>query len=136
MIFKMPAIVAGVTMLLFSACSSQQTATSSSSGTQVASASTGQKCDVDVKRVCQEMKDRPVIDPQTGQTQDSTEREQNATATDTRITSLQIPNGSMVEVQCEINTRHRSVVYAHLMPSPPLTLIDVAYLQNAGYCAH
>ena len=136
MFCKLSAMAAGFTLLaLFSGCSQQQ-ATPSSSGPQVASANTGDKCVVDVKRVCQELKDRPVIDPLTGQTQDRTEREQNSRRTDSRFTSLQIPGGAMLQVQCEINTMHNSVVYAYLMPSPPLTATDVAYLQNIGYCAH
>jgi hypothetical protein len=138
MTVKLSAIAASVFLLaLFSACSSQQAGSPSSSGAQSASASSsGQKCEVDVKRVCQEMKDQPVVDAETGQTHDRTEREQNAARTDSRFTSLQIPGGSMIEVQCEINTMHNSVVYAHLMQSPPLTATDVAYLQNSGYCAH
>lgn len=136
MINKWSVLAAGIVVLTMSAgCASQQSSSqaSSSGSGQVASAD---KCEVDAKRVCQEMKDRPVVDSETGQLQDSTEREQNASATDTRITSLQIPNGSMLEVQCEINTRHNSVVYAHLMPSPPLTPTDIAFIRNAGYCAH
>jgi hypothetical protein len=141
MIVKMSAIAAGAFVLtLVFGCASQPSGSPSSGGAQASSASSGassgQKCEIDVKRVCQEGRDKPVIDSQTGQMQDSTEREQNASGTDTRIFPLQIPNGSMVEVQCEINTRHKSVVYAHLMPSPPLTPTDVAYLQNIGYCAH
>jgi hypothetical protein len=50
--------------------------------------------------------------------------------------ALQIPNGSMLEVQCEINTTHDSVVYAHLEPGAPLTASDEAFIQNAGYCVH
>jgi hypothetical protein len=138
MTVKLSVIAASVFLLsLFSACGSQQANSPSSSGAQIAStSSSGQKCEVDAKRVCQEMKDRPVVDSETGQTHDRTEREQNAARTDTRISSLQIPGGSMIEVQCEINTMHNSVVYAHLMPSPRLTATDVAYLQNSGYCAH
>ena len=131
MIVKLPAFPAATILLaLFSACSSQPSAGPSGS------AQPTQKCEVDVKRVCEEVRNRPVVDSQTGQTQDRTEREQNSTRTDTRIVSFQVPNGSMVEVQCEINNEHNSVVYAHLMSGPALTPTDVSFLKNAGYCAH
>jgi hypothetical protein len=120
---------------MISGCASQPGANQSAAGAQVVSAA-GQSCELDVKRVCQELKDRPVIDSATGQTQDRTEREQNASRTDSRFVSYPIPNGSVVEVQCDINTEHNSVVYAHLMPGPPLTPTDLAFIQKNGYCVH
>ena len=136
MINKWSASVVSIVMLAMTAgCAPQQSSgqATSGGGGQVASAD---KCEVDVKRVCQELKDRPVIDSQTGLTYDSTEVEQNSLRTAQEFTSLQVPNGSLIQVECEINPRHHSVVYAHLMPSPPLTATDVAYLKNLGYCAH
>ena len=137
MIFKPAAAAVGAFLLAFTfGCSPQQSASQSSGATQVASASAGGKCQVDVKRVCEELRNKPVTDSQTGLSYDSTEVEQNNTRTAEEFTSLQVPNGSMIQVECEINPRHHSVVYAHLMPSPPLTATDVAYLQQIGYCAH
>jgi hypothetical protein len=130
----------GAAMLtVIAGCSPQQSASQPSSqappgGGQVASA--GSKCEVDVKRVCQQMRNKPVINSQTGLTYDSTEVEQNSSRTALEFTSIQVPNGSLIQIQCDINTAHRSVVYAHLMPSPPLTPTDVAYLESTGYCAH
>lgn len=124
----------GAAMLtVIAGCSPQQSASQASGGAQVAS--TGEKCEVDVKRICEELRNQPVIDSQTGQTQDTTEREQNSARTDSRFMSIQVPNGSMIEVQCEINAQHNSVVYAHMMPGPPLTPTDIAFVRNAGYCA-
>jgi hypothetical protein len=137
MIARLSAIAAGAMLLLLSACSSLQTGKTSVGGSQVASAPSDQKCEVDVKRVCQELRKRPVVDSQTGLTYDRTEVEQNSQRTMTEFLPYQVPNGSMLEVQCEINSEHSTVVYAHLMPGgPPLTATDVAYLENAGYCAH
>ncbi len=82
----------------------------------------GQKCEVDAKRVCQEMRNR--TGSRCGNRADAgsaTEREQNSSRTDSRFVSYPIPNGSVVEVQCDINTEHNTVVYAHLMPGPALT---------------
>jgi hypothetical protein len=137
MIVKLSAIAASVSLLtLFSACGSQQASSPSSSGAQTASASSGQKCEVDAKRVCQEMRKAPVVDAGTGLTEDATEVEQNSARTTSESINFQIPNGSLLEVSCEINAAHRTVVYAHLMRGPALTATDVAYLQNSGYCAH
>jgi hypothetical protein len=82
------------------------------------------------------MKDAPVIDSATGQSHDATEREHSQLRTARESVSYQIPNGSMIEIACEINTEHSSVVYAHLLPGAPLTPTDVAFLQNSGYCVH
>lgn len=130
MIHKFGVITLGlICFAMISACASQPGGAPSSSGA-------GQSCELDVKRVCQEIRNRPGVDAMTGQTQDQTEREQNAPRTDSRFVSYQIPNGSVVEVQCEINTQHNTVVYAHLMPGPPLTPTDLAFIQQNGYCVH
>lgn len=136
MMIRSLAIVTVVTVLSLSACSSQPAVGSPPEGSQVVSANPSQKCEIDAKRVCQEMKDAPVIDSATGQSHDATEREHNQLRTARESVSYQIPNGSMIEVACEINTEHSSVVYAHLLPGAPLTPTDVAFLQNSGYCVH
>jgi hypothetical protein len=136
MMIRLVWIVTIVTALSLSACSSQPAVGSASGTAQGASANSGQKCEVDAKKVCQEMKDAPVVDSQTGQTQDATAREHSQLRTARESVSYQIPNGSMIEVACEINTEHSSVVYAHLLPGAPLTPTDVAFLQNSGYCVH
>ena len=136
MIVKLSVVIAGAIVLLFSACASQPAGSPPSSGTQVASAASGQKCEVDVKKVCQQMRTAPSVDSLTGLTLDSTELEQNQPRTTNQFMSYQIPNGSMIGVSCEMNAAHHTVVYAHLMPGPPLTPTDVNYLENAGYCVH
>jgi len=123
-------------LALLSACASQPTGISSSSSAPVASASSGQKCEIDAKKVCQEIRNAPSVDAATGLTMDSTELEQNQPRTTSQFVSYQIPNGSMIEVSCEMNAAHHSVVYAHLMPGPPLTPTDISVLENAGYCVH
>ena len=134
MINKWSALAIGAILLATcAACSSQPASSPPSGGAQVASAGPG-KCDLDVKKVCEEMRNRPVVDAGTGQTQDATEREQNSVRTDSRVVALQVPNGSMIEVECEINTHHNSVVYAHRQPGPALTPTDIAFIKNAGYC--
>jgi hypothetical protein len=134
---KLPALLAAaISLSVFTACASQPGSSSSPGGTQVASAASGDSCELDVKRVCQEIRTAPTVDASTGLTMDSTEVEQNQPRTTNQFVSYQIPNGSMVEVSCEMNAAHHTVVYAHQMPGPALTATDIAYIKNAGYCAH
>jgi hypothetical protein len=137
MVVKWSAIGAAVVLLTsFSACSSQPAGSPSSGGAQAGSASSGQKCEVDVKRVCQEMRKAPVDDSGTGLSLDATEVEQNSARTSNEIINFQIPNGSLLEVSCEINAAHRTVVYAHFLRGAALTATDVSTLENSGYCVH
>lgn len=129
-------LAAAICLSIFSACASQPGSNSSSGATQVASAASGDTCELDVKRVCQQIRNAPTVDAATGLTMDSTEVEQNQPRTTSQFVSYQIPNGSMVEVSCEMNAAHHTVVYAHQMPGPALTPTDIAYIRNAGYCAH
>jgi hypothetical protein len=73
-----------IVVTLFSACASQPAGNASSN----AAPGSAQKCEVDAKRVCQEVRNQPVVDAQTGQTQDQTEREQNYSRTDSRFVSF------------------------------------------------
>jgi hypothetical protein len=131
---KSSAAIAGLIVLAtLSGCASQH---GSGSGSNDAVSASSPKCEVDAKRVCQEMRQAPVVDSATGQTQDQTERQQNSNRTDTRIFSFQVPNGSMIQVQCEINNQHNTVVYAHAMSGPPLTPTDISALESSGYCVH
>ena len=116
-------------------CSSQQSAGQSSGGSaQVASAGASGKCELDAKRICQEMRNQQVtID---GRAEDSREMEGNQPRTMSETITYQIPNGSLLEIECQINTTHRSVVYAHTLHGAALTPTDVAQIQQAGYCVH
>ncbi len=130
----MSSAIAGALLLaMLSGCASQQAGGSASNG---AASAPVPKCEVDAKKICQQIRNAPTVDAATGLTMDSTEVEQNQPRTTRQFVSYQIPNGSMIEVSCEMNAAHHSVVYAHLMPSPPLTATDVTALENAGYCAH
>jgi hypothetical protein len=133
MVLSRPAIIFAMIMLAaVSACSSQPVDIASVAGAQ----GNTDKCDVDVKRVCQEMRNRPVRSTLDGTTEDQAGREQNFQHTATLFVQYQIPNGSNVGVECEINTQHNSVVYAHLMPGSALTPTDIAFIKEHGYCAH
>jgi hypothetical protein len=136
MIAKLSAMWAGAILLgILSGCAAQSSGSSSSSA-QAAAGSSGQKCEIDVKRICQEIRDKPVTSAETGMQEDATARQQNSNRTASEFVTIQVPNGSVVEVSCDINAAHSSVVYAHLMQGPPLTPTDIAYFENGGYCVH
>src|ERR1022692_4040925 len=92
-------IVTATAALSLSACSSQPSVGSASGTAQVASANSQEKCEVDARRVCQELRNKPVINSATGLSEDATEREQNFQRTASEFEELQIPNGSLLEVQ-------------------------------------
>ena len=48
----------------------------------------------------------------------------------------QIPNGSVVQVQCGINTAENRVVSAQVLPGAVLTDLDVETMLSSGYCIH
>lgn len=123
--------IAGVSLL--TSCSAQN----SSSGSQTASAQSaagGAGCEIDAKKVCQQIADQPVVDAATGLTLDPREREQSGFRTISEHMTFSIPNGSVVEVDCQINAAHGSVVYAHTLPGPALTETDVQFLRSNSLC--
>jgi hypothetical protein len=133
MIFRNGIRAGAVIIITLAGCGSQG---GSSVSSQVAAADSADKCEVDAKRVCQELRNAPVVGSASGRTLDQTEREQNSARTASEFFSYQIPGGALVYVECEINTEHSTVVYAHVMPGAPLTATDIAYIREHGYRAH
>lgn len=112
-------------LLALSACSSQGAAT-------VAAKSGG--CQVDATKICQQVRDKPIS--MAGYQTDNPMVEQNTPATMTVGVPINGPDGSVIaEVNCFINTRHRSVVYARGTKAPE-TERDVDYARSAGICSN
>jgi hypothetical protein len=133
MTFRNGILAGAVILSMLAGCASQRGTAASS---QVTSADSADKCEVDARRVCQELRNAPVVGSGSGRTLDQIEREQNSARTASEFFSYQIPGGALVSVECEINTEHSTVVYAHLMPGAPLTATDISYIREHGYCAH
>ena len=91
-------------------------------------------CTIDAKRICQEIANKPVIDPSTGLELDPRERAETQPRTSTEHMMWTIPNGPSMSVDCQINTEHNSVVYAHVNKGPQLSDNDWQYIKSAGYC--
>ena len=91
-------------------------------------------CTIDAKKICQEIANKPVVDSMTGLELDPRERAETQPRTDREHTTFQIPNGPLMSVDCQINTEHNSVVYAHVNKGPQLSDNDWQYIKSAGYC--
>ena len=112
------------------------------------------KCEIDAKRICQKTRKSDAATMRPEVTKDAT-KPKNAGVSDhsskhkrkARVRtetvrteqidiSYQIPNGSVVQVQCGINPVQNSVVYAQVLPGAVLTDLDVETLLSSGYCVH
>lgn len=121
-------------LLTISACS----ANSGSSNQTASAAGTGNKagCEVDAKKVCQQFSDKPkVIDSTTGLVLEGHALEESGRRTVSMFRTYQIPNGPVIEVDCDVNVQHNSVVYAHTTHLPPLSDSDIQYLRSNSLCA-
>jgi len=91
-------------------------------------------CDFDSVKVCTQALSHP-IDFSTGiDTSNQSYLEQNEPMTAWEQVPIKAPGGSEVDVQCEINTHNRIVVYAFAKPSGTITDNDRAWLRQVGYC--
>ena len=91
-------------------------------------------CAIDARKVCEADKELRRVQT-TGEADTQSQQEQNLPPTQTWIPHFTTPDGTLIEIDCEINIRHHSVIYAHLMPGPKLTDGDLDYLRNQGLCA-
>jgi hypothetical protein len=60
--------------------------------------------------------------------------QQNAPATVWEQVPVKAPGGSEVDVQCQVNTQNRAVVYAYAAPSGAVSDRDREWLKNVGWC--
>ncbi len=92
-------------------------------------------CDFDSVKVCTQALSHP-IDFSTGiDTSNQSYLEQNEPMTAWEQVPVKAPGGSEIDVQCEINTQNRIVVYAFPKPSGAISESDRAWLRQVGYCS-
>lgn len=109
------------------ACSARQNPqVQKSTNSQVAA------CNIDANRICQQIADKPVNAG--GMMLDPREREEAGRRTDWEYVPIEIPDGATLQVNCELNLQHNTVVYAGVTRRPPLKQSDVDYLRGHGYC--
>jgi len=110
-----------------SACSSL-----SSQGNSAALEKIG--CNFDAKKICQSAMTGPTDFNSGIQTSNRSYGEQNSLATEWVQVPMKAPGGSEVDVQCQINTQDRRVVYAYAVPSGSVSESDRSYIRQSGLC--
>ncbi len=91
-------------------------------------------CDFDAKKVCEQAMAHPVAYASGITTSNQSYFQQNAPATVWEQVPIKAPGGSEVDVQCQVNTQNKSIVYAYAAPSGTVSESDRDWLKQAGYC--
>jgi hypothetical protein len=91
-------------------------------------------CQFDAKEVCEHALAHPVNFSSGITTSNQSYFQQNAPATAWEQVPIKAPGGSEVDVQCQVNTQNRTVVYAYAAPSGTVSDSDREWLENVGWC--
>ena len=91
-------------------------------------------CEFDSKKVCEQALSQPVNYSSGITTSNQSYFQQNAPATVWEQVPVKAPGGSEVDVQCQVNTQNKNVVYAYAKPSGTVSESDRNWLKQVGYC--
>lgn len=91
-------------------------------------------CQFDSKKVCEDALTHPVSYSSGITTSNQSYFQQNAPATVWEQVPIKAPGGSEVDVQCQINTQNKTVVYAYASPSGTVSESDRNWLRQTGMC--
>jgi len=91
-------------------------------------------CQFDAKKVCEQAFAHPVNFSSGITTSNQSYFQQNTPATVWGQVPLKAPGGSEVDVQCQVDTQNRTVVYAYAAPSATVSDRDREWLENVGWC--
>ena len=91
-------------------------------------------CQFEAKKVCEQAFAHPVNFSSGITTSNQSYFQQNAPATVWGQVPVKAPGGSEVDVQCQVNTPDRTVVYAYVVPSGIVSDSDREWLKNVGWC--
>ena len=91
-------------------------------------------CQFDAKEVCEHALARPVNFSTGITTSNQSYFQQNTPATAWEQVPIKAPGGSEVDVQCQVNTQNRTVIYAYAAPSGTVSDSDREWLKNVGWC--
>jgi hypothetical protein len=104
-------------------------------GSQTSAAALDQiGCQFEAKKVCEQAMAHPVNFASGITTGNQSYFQQNAPATVWEQVPVKAPGGSEVDVQCQINTQDKTVVYAYASPSGTVSDRDREWLKNVGWC--
>jgi hypothetical protein len=92
----------------------------------------GAICTIDATQVCEGLKDKPIT--MNGQQTDAQGLEGSSPITMNISVPLPLPDGDVgAEVQCELNSRTRKVIYSRVT-KPPQSEQAATYFKQAGLC--
>jgi hypothetical protein len=94
----------------------------------------GAICTIDATQVCEGLKDKPIT--MNGQQTDAQGLEGSSPITMNISVPLPLPDGDVgAEVQCELNSRTRKVIYSRVT-KPPQSEQAATYFKQAGLCTN
>ncbi len=92
-------------------------------------------CEVDLKKICSAYFSQPQF-TLNGEEYDATRLEQNSRSHENIELPYMYPNGDLIAtVECQVDTRNRTISYARLVGGPPIDDKAVAYVRSQGLCA-
>ncbi len=91
-------------------------------------------CDFDARKACEQALAAPVSYASGITTGNQSYFQQNAPATAWEQVPVRAPGGSEVDVQCQINTQNKTVIYAYAAPSGTVSESDRNWLRQTGFC--
>ena len=125
MIVKSVSLPLALGCLLIAACASQHT--------DPAQADSPALCKLNAVKVCEGIRDQPVLRGGSGQTEDQQRIEQNSASTILEMYHFDLPDGQTVEFRCYFN-QQRKVVHAGVVHGQDLTESDLTYFLRRGLC--
>jgi len=122
------ALVTSAILALLSACTT-------TAGSQTNTAALDQiGCQFESKKVCEQAMAKPVNYSSGITTGNQSYFQQNGPATVWQQVPIKAPGGSEVDVQCQVNTQDKTVVYAYAAPSGSVSESDRNWFKQSGWC--
>ena len=91
-------------------------------------------CQFESKKICEDVLAHPVNYASGITTSNQSYFQQNAPATVWEQVPIKAPGGSEVDVQCQIDTQNKAVIYAYATPSGTVSESDRNWFKQTGRC--
>jgi len=91
-------------------------------------------CDFNSKKVCEQAMAHPVSFSSGITTGNQSYFQQNDPATAWEQVPIKAPGGSEIDVQCQIDTLDKTIIYAYAAPSGSVSESDRGWLMKSGFC--
>jgi hypothetical protein len=91
-------------------------------------------CQFESRKICEDVLAHPVNYASGITTSNQSYFQQNAPATVWEQVPIKAPGGSEVDVQCQIDTQNKAVIYAYATPSGTVSDSDRNWFKQTGRC--